>query len=253
MASPSALVLFVTNTVASTASRTHVRDDRETPLWVARDGRQSAGDFRDGSIADACDQLARRANQQFVACNWAKKVKIVGRVERLRETHRRCPDRDGYRFASSILRVATSNNEWSDIVAICSRCAMKSKPVSAADLMSRLQSDPEWVRENTKREVRRKAAAEQRRQELRPEEMPILAELAAVGTKVDSIWDIVNAKWPYPAAIPVLAAHLQRTHHPVLRDGIARALTVPEARGEAGHIILAELQRPYVESPHAVR
>jgi hypothetical protein len=38
MASPSALVLFVTNTVASTASRTHVRDDRETPLLVARDG-----------------------------------------------------------------------------------------------------------------------------------------------------------------------------------------------------------------------
>jgi hypothetical protein len=63
MASPSAWVFFVKNTFASTASRTHVRDDRETPLWVARDGWESAGDFRNESIADACDRLARRANQ----------------------------------------------------------------------------------------------------------------------------------------------------------------------------------------------
>jgi hypothetical protein len=62
MASPSASVLFVKSTNASIASRTHVRDDREAPLLVARDGRQSAGDFRNGSTADTCDQLARRAN-----------------------------------------------------------------------------------------------------------------------------------------------------------------------------------------------
>ena len=63
----------------------------------------------------------------------------------------------------------------------------------------------------------------------------------------------MNAKWPYPTAIPVLSAYLQRTRHPVLREGIARALTVPEAHGVAGRIILAELQRPYDQSPHAVR
>ena len=49
MASPSASVLFVPGTFASTASRTHVRDDRETPLLVAQDGRETAGDFRTGS------------------------------------------------------------------------------------------------------------------------------------------------------------------------------------------------------------
>jgi hypothetical protein len=123
-----------------------------------------------------------------------------------------------------------------------------SKSISAGELMSRLQSDPEWVRENAKREAQHRARVEQRRQELRPEETPLLAELAAVGINVDSIWDLVNAKWPYQAAIPVLSAHLQRARHPVLREGIARALTVPEARGIAGRIILAELQRPYDES-----
>jgi len=133
---------------------------------------------------------------------------------------------------------------------------MKSKPsksVSAAELMSRLQSDPEWVRDNAKREVEHKAAVEQRREELRPEQTPLLAELAAIGVKVDSIWDLVNAKWSYPAAIPVLSAYLQRVRHPLLREGIARALTVPEARGVTGHVILADLQRPHDQSPHTVR
>jgi hypothetical protein len=128
-----------------------------------------------------------------------------------------------------------------------------SKSISAAELMSRLQSDPEWVRENAKREAEHKAAVEQRREELRPEQTPLLIELASVGIKVDSVWDLVNAKWSYPAAIPVLSAHLQRVHHPLLREGIVRALTVPEARGVAGRVILSELQRPNDQSPHSVR
>jgi hypothetical protein len=133
---------------------------------------------------------------------------------------------------------------------------MKSKPsksVSAAKLMSRLQSDPEWVRENAERQAKHKVAVEQRREELRPEQTPLLAELASVGIKVDSVWDLVNAKWSYPAAIPALSGYLQRVRHPVLREGIARALTVPEARGRAAQVILSELQRPYDQSPHSVR
>ena len=128
-----------------------------------------------------------------------------------------------------------------------------SKSISGAELMSHLQSDSEWVRENAKREAEHKAAAEQRREELRPEQTPLLVELAAVGIKVNSVWDLVNAKWSYPAAIPVLSAYLLRVHHPLLREGIARALTVPEARGVAGRIILSELQRSNDQSPHSVR
>jgi hypothetical protein len=129
----------------------------------------------------------------------------------------------------------------------------RSKSMSAADLMGRLLSDPEWVRENAKREAEHKAAIEQRREELRPEQAPLLADLASVGIEVDSVWDLVNAKWSYPAAIPVLCAYLQRVRHPLLREGIIRALTVPEARGVCGRVILSELQRPNGQSPHAVR
>jgi hypothetical protein len=133
---------------------------------------------------------------------------------------------------------------------------MKLKPtksMSAAELMSQLQSDSDWVRENAEREAQHKAAVQQRREEMKPEHMPLLADLAAAGVKVDSVWDLVNAKWAYAAAIPVLTAHLQSVRHSVLREGIARALTVAEARGEAARVILSELQRPIGESPHSVR
>jgi hypothetical protein len=45
----------------------NVRDDRETPLSWARDAAESAGDLGRRSIADACDRLARRANQSTLA------------------------------------------------------------------------------------------------------------------------------------------------------------------------------------------
>ena len=83
MASPSASVLFVTGTFASTASRTHVRDDRETPLLVAQDGRETAGDFRTGSSERRCDRLARRANQFLRATGPVKKVKTAPHGQRL--------------------------------------------------------------------------------------------------------------------------------------------------------------------------
>jgi hypothetical protein len=127
------------------------------------------------------------------------------------------------------------------------------KPESAAELMSRLQSDPDWVRENAEREARHKAAVEHRREEIAPEQSPLLADLTAAGIKVDSVWDLVNAKWPYPEAIPVLVDHLQRVRHAVLREGIGRALTVPEAQGAAARVILSELKSPSGESPHSVR
>jgi hypothetical protein len=123
---------------------------------------------------------------------------------------------------------------------------MKSRPSkseTAEEFINRLQSDPEWVRENARREAEIKARIEQAEREMDPEEKPLLADLASVGIQVESVWDLVNAKWDYPAAIPILAAHLQQVRHPRVREGIARALTVPEARGAAARVILAELQK----------
>jgi len=59
---------------------------------------------------------------------------------------------------------------------------------------------------------------------------PLNADLAAVGYPVSSVWDLVNIRDDYPAALPVLVRHLTRPYPPVIRDGIARALAVGRAR-----------------------
>jgi len=115
----------------------------------------------------------------------------------------------------------------------------RSKPLSAADLISRLNGDPQFVRRNQERETRRHALEAQ----LREEEQPLIAELRSVGLRVDSIWELVNFKGAYPKAIPILIRHLQLPYHPKVREGIARALTVKEARGVATMCIIAELRR----------
>jgi len=129
----------------------------------------------------------------------------------------------------------------------------KKKPVTAVELMARLQSDPDWVRRNAEREQKRATAVAELRAELKPEQDPLLAELATVGWSVTSVWDLVNTKEKYPAAIPVLAKYLRIARHPVLREGIARALTVAEARGAPAREILAELRRRAEEPKNEAR
>lgn len=113
--------------------------------------------------------------------------------------------------------------------------------MTAAELVDRLSSDPVWVRKKQKRQARHAARAAQLRAELEPEEGPLLIALRTVGCNVNSVWDLKDTKPSYPAAIPILIKFLATAHHPVLRQGIARALTVKEARGLAGHQLLQEL------------
>jgi hypothetical protein len=62
------------------------------------------------------------------------------------------------------------------------------------------------------------------------DEAPLLRDLAAAGFSVESVWDLVNRKNPYKEAIPVLLNHITKPYLPVIREGIARALAVQEAR-----------------------
>jgi len=64
---------------------------------------------------------------------------------------------------------------------------------------------------------------------------------------VTSVWDLVNTRAPYPEAIPVLLEWLPRVRHPRIKEGIVRALTVKEARGVAGKLLIDEFKR--VEAP----
>lgn len=99
--------------------------------------------------------------------------------------------------------------------------------VSAAELMARLQADPDFRRKQAEKTARRSANVAR----LKVEETPLLKDLEVAGWKVDSVWDLVITSKPYPTAIPVLLAHLKRPYSDRIREGIARALAVPDATG----------------------
>jgi HEAT repeat protein len=99
-------------------------------------------------------------------------------------------------------------------------------PKTAAELMAELQADREYMveRERQDEELRRKEA------EWRRAEAPLVEQLREAGFEVDSAWDLVNTSTPYPAALPILLEHLERSYPDRVREGIARALAVRDAR-----------------------
>jgi len=120
--------------------------------------------------------------------------------------------------------------------------------MSAAELGAQLQSDAEFVRKKQEREAQRKALE----MELREEEQQLLTELADVGIRVASVWELANVSWSYAVAIPTLLKHFHLSYHPKILEGIVRALTVHEARGIVGRDILDELKKE-ADKPGQVR
>ena len=102
----------------------------------------------------------------------------------------------------------------------------KHKPITAAELVAEMHANLDWVRRDMER--RRKRAAMEARD--RVEEAHLLADLRNVGWDLNSVWDLVNTREPYPEAVPVLLKHLGRDYSDPIRDGIARALGVRAAR-----------------------
>jgi HEAT repeat protein len=109
---------------------------------------------------------------------------------------------------------------------------------TVAELMGRRKSDPEYQAARERGEAERRC----REMALREAEAPLLEELHAVGIEVGSAWDLVNISMPYPAALPILLDHLGRPYPSRVREGIARALAVRDAR-----FAWAELVRLYCE------
>lgn len=73
----------------------------------------------------------------------------------------------------------------------------------------------------------------------------LIDELANMGIKINSIWDLVNTKSKYPKAIPVLMKYLPLVNYVRNKEGIVRALTVPEAKGFVVPLLVNEyLQLP---------
>lgn len=80
------------------------------------------------------------------------------------------------------------------------------RSISAADLMAQLNADPEFVAKRARAEHERL----ERVAEWRRAEAPLVAELRAAGVTVESAWDLVNTRSPYPSALPILLDHVRR-------------------------------------------
>lgn len=100
------------------------------------------------------------------------------------------------------------------------------------------------INERRRQETARKA------KEWRKAQQPLVEELRAAGFDVESVWDLFNRKepWnkkervrPYPEAVPILLKHLPRDYPAAVREGIARALALPEAK--VGWDLLIQLYR----------
>lgn len=111
---------------------------------------------------------------------------------------------------------------------------------TAKELQDELHKDPSWV----KAYQAKHCEIEQQMKAFRREEKPLIDDLLRHGVAVQSVWDLVNSEVPYPGAVEVLGAHLERDYHPKILEGIARALTVTEAKGTpAAKRVLATIQR----------
>ena len=75
------------------------------------------------------------------------------------------------------------------------------------------------------------------------DEQPLVQALCEAGLDLNSVWDLVLIREPYPQAIPILVEHLDRPYSPKTKEGIARALTVEEAKGVAWCALLAEFRK----------
>lgn len=104
--------------------------------------------------------------------------------------------------------------------------ARNQDPVTAAELMAELENDPEYTAEARREEEARQTQIS----EWRRLEAPLVKDLRNAGFDVQSAWDLVNTSAPYREALPVLLEHLARSYPDRVREGIARALAVAEAR-----------------------
>lgn len=103
---------------------------------------------------------------------------------------------------------------------------MRTKPITAEELLARLEADPEYRDRQARAEKGRLA----REEKLDAAEEPLVNALRSVGVSVASVWDLVNTRAKYTEALPTLLEHLARPYPVEIREGIARSLAVRESR-----------------------
>jgi hypothetical protein len=115
----------------------------------------------------------------------------------------------------------------------------RDKRRTAEELLRALEADPEYVRRRAEQDEKfAKLEAF-----LRDAQAPLVKELAKLGIRVRSVWDLVNGPNTYNSAIPLLLTHLRQPYPDAIREGIARALGVPATRSLGWRELVDEYRR----------
>ncbi|MEM1223989.1 MAG: hypothetical protein AAGH40_14660 [Verrucomicrobiota bacterium] len=110
---------------------------------------------------------------------------------------------------------------------------------TASELLKELNRDPAYRKMKRDQEKRIKKLGK----ECDADERELLKEIYEAGIEVGSVYDFVNSGDHYPEAYPVLQKHLKLPHHPRIREGIIRALTVKDFGKEIELDLLEELRK----------
>jgi hypothetical protein len=128
---------------------------------------------------------------------------------------------------------------------------MKRSRRTAAELVADGSTDPEYRARIAERD--RKIATKVA--EYASEDAILAREAAELGYAISSVWDFVNNAphpflarkfiGPYERAYPMLIRHLGLPHHPRVREGIIRALSVRDGSTVlANHLLKEFLSEP---------
>jgi hypothetical protein len=121
-------------------------------------------------------------------------------------------------------------------------------PQGAEDFLNELARDSEYQAKKATLDAKRQAEA----QVLASAELPVVEALRGAGFMVSSVWDLVNTTERYTAALPLLLDHLQRPYPDKVREGIARAMAVPESKF-AWQTLVSLFRREFDPRPNGVK
>jgi HEAT repeat protein len=113
------------------------------------------------------------------------------------------------------------------------------EPVTAAELLARLESNPEWV----KRRAEKAHARSQRSKANQRDAEPLIEALGEVGFEVTSVAELYEKYAHYEGVIPVLLDWLPRIDNSVVKESIVRALTLGRPDPATARMLVDEFRR----------
>jgi hypothetical protein len=112
----------------------------------------------------------------------------------------------------------------------------KKGTITAEELQRQVDPIPEYQKMTKEKEEKMRIF----KAELDKDEEGLVKEINQKGFDIDSVWDLVNNvkhpfldnkfTGPYKEVYSILVDHLDKPHHPRIREGIIRALTEKDAR-----------------------